>query len=170
MCGHCFLIVFDLGDEIFEVSLAIDWQLQFRVNGLDILIFEHNVISMQLCEDIQATHCRLSHMAVLKYPKIYLGHYGFDHPFYCPIHIVVFSPDSYFLLISSEKPQNNYCSWLRVRHCYCWAHVGRFYKMECAEESGCRWGRCQNYTSQVYVPQIAVHQRSIRVDVTAQDV
>ena len=28
LCGHCFLIVFNLGDEIFEVSLSIDCSLQ----------------------------------------------------------------------------------------------------------------------------------------------
>ena len=80
-CGHRLLIVFYLDYKIFKVILSIDWCLQCRVNVLDILIFEHTILGMQVCEDIQATHCRISCVMVLKCLKIYLGYYGFDHTF-----------------------------------------------------------------------------------------
>ena len=67
-CVHCFLIIFDLGDESFEVSLAIDLCLQLCVNDLDILIFEHTISGIQVCEDIQATHCCIFRVTVSKGP------------------------------------------------------------------------------------------------------
>ena len=67
--------------EVFFQTLQNHHTGYAAVRSLDILTHLHAKYGMLEDKYIQATHCRISCVMVLKCLKIYLGYYGFDHTF-----------------------------------------------------------------------------------------